>query len=76
MKKESLHLRVKIKLVKTLREGLPKTPHGVQYLDLKNGKRLFIKKAYGKYVVETLCEMINNNCTLDELVDIIIREGK
>jgi hypothetical protein len=71
---ESLHMRVKTKLVKTLSEGLPKE-WGRPTLTLKNGKKVIINKVYGKYVVE--CgNLKSNNMSLDELTNFIIQEGK
>jgi hypothetical protein len=71
---ESLHIRVKTKLVKTLREGLPKE-WGRPTLKLKNGKKVYIHKVYGQYVVE--CDNFKtNNMSLDELTNFIIKVGK
>jgi hypothetical protein len=61
-----------------LRLGLPKE-WGRPFLKLKNDQKIFIEKVYGKYVVEYKKDdkMIKlNNCTLDQLADIIIEEGK
>ena len=75
MQQESLHLRVKIKLIKTMKAGLPKTVNGESYLKLKNKKIIYIRQSYYKYVVE-YNNIKNNNMTLDQLVDYIIEEGK